>query len=217
MKTIISTLTCVLLLTTIARAQETTEKHQQQALFSSGSKISGWFVGMNNTSTQLNNHYANLPGFQAGVVMNHNFQVGFAGRSFSWNETYLRFDDVMDEPSYLNGGYGGLYLEASPGAHRLIHITFPLIIGGGGAVYLSHDRLPGHNNFPDWDFNRNILSSSPFFVVEPGANAEINLTGFIKIYAGYSYRWIHGLNLDNTRRNALNGSNLNIGLKFGKF
>ncbi len=39
----------------------------------------------------------------------------------------------------------------------------------------------------------------------------------MKFYAGYSYRWTIGLNLENTASTALNGSSFNFGVKLGKF
>jgi hypothetical protein len=39
----------------------------------------------------------------------------------------------------------------------------------------------------------------------------------MRVYAGYSYRWIFGMNLENTAHNAFNGSNFNFGIKFGKW
>jgi hypothetical protein len=53
-------------------------------------------------------------------------------------------------------------------------------------------------------------------VVEPGANIEVNVARFMRIYAGYSYRWMMGLDLANTSHSALNGSNFNFGVRFGK-
>jgi hypothetical protein len=39
----------------------------------------------------------------------------------------------------------------------------------------------------------------------------------MRLYAGYSYRWMMGLKLENTDANAFNGSNFNFGIRFGKF
>lgn len=39
----------------------------------------------------------------------------------------------------------------------------------------------------------------------------------MKVYTGYSYRWLMGLNLENTSSTAFNGSSFNFGVKLGKF
>ena len=50
----------------------------------------------------------------------------------------------------------------------------------------------------NWTTAGDSESFSPYWVVEPGANIEVNVTGFMRMYAGYSYRWMMGLNLENT-------------------
>ncbi len=67
------------------------------------------------------------------------------------------------------------------------------------------------------DYSKKVLASSTFFVLEPGINLELNITGFMRAYSGASYRWTSGNNLKNTPENAFNGFNLNVGLRFGKF
>jgi hypothetical protein len=202
-------------------AQDETYEDEPQTIFSTGSKVTGWFVEFSNSYTSLNGEYTNMPGFAGGVVMNRNFSIGLIGKSLSWYPTYLKYDNVLDEPVYLEGGYGGLYLVASPIEKKVLHITFPLVIGAGGAAYVSQEQYPDIDDFEDmddlYDYDHCTLSSSPYFIVEPGANVELNVTGFMKLYAGYSYRWLMGLNLENTASTALNGSSFNFGVKFGKF
>jgi len=199
-------------------SQDSNQQKDPQTLFSNGSKVTGWFIEFSNSYTTLNGKNTYMPGFAGGIVMNRNFSIGLIGKSLSWYPTHLKFTNVMDEPAYLEGGYGGLFLVASPMANKVFHISFPMIAGAGGAVYMSQLEYPDLDDFDDFgDFCHRSLSSSPFFVVEPGVNAEINVTGFMKLYAGYSYRWLMGLNLDNTSGNAFNGSNFNFGVRFGKF
>lgn len=198
--------------------QNTDRFDESRTLFSNGSKVTGWFIEFASSYSTLNGKNTYMPGFAGGIMMNRNFSIGLTGKSLSWYPTCLKFADVLDEPAYLVGGYGGLYLVASPMEKKVLHITFPLTAGAGGAVYLSQLEYPDLDDFDDFgDFGRHTLSSSPFFVFEPGINAELNVTGFMKLYAGYSYRWLMGLNLENTSGDALNGGNVNFGVRFGKF
>ena len=188
MKTIFLTIIAIFLFSVIALAQD--ENYDEpQTIFSGGTRITGWFVDLNNSYSTIYGKYAYLPGFAAGVVMDNNFRAGLAVKSLSWYESNLRFDNLFDEPAYLNGGYAGLFLEAAPYSDKLVHITIPVILGGGGAVYLSREQnMEWDKNEWDWNYNHRELSSSPFFVIEPGVNVELNITGFMKLYAGYSYR-----------------------------
>jgi len=217
MKTLILTLICSLLMTAFVVAQNDYNGRETQSLLGGDSKITGWFVGIDNSFSQLNDKCAALPGFSFGMVINRSIQFGLIGKSFSWHETYLKYDNVMPEACYLNGGYGGLYIDANAHAGRLIHLSFPLIIGGGGASYLSANKYPEPDDNGEIDYSRKELALSPFFVLEPGVNLEMNITGFMKVYSGVSYRWINGMRLENTSNHAFDGFNLNVGLRFGKF
>ncbi len=217
MKTILFTFIFILFMNAFAISQEEYHSEEPKTLFSSGSRVTGWFIDFHNSYSQLNGHYTYLPGFASGVVMNNNFRLGLVGKALSCHEKFLRFDNIFDEPVYLAGGYGGLYMEATPYANKVFHVSVPVIIGGGGAVYLSKERYPEIDEDGEMDYERKDLDSSPFFVIEPGVNVELNVTGFMKLYTGYSYRWINGLNLEHTARSAFNGSNFNLGIKFGKF
>jgi hypothetical protein len=158
-----------------------------------------------------------MPGFAGGIIMNRNIKLGLIGKTLSYYDTFLQYDDIFDEPVYLVGGYGGLFMEASPIDRKVLHISFPLIIGGGGAEYLSMDTYPEFEDEGEIDYDHRQMSNSPYWVVEPGANIEVNVAGFMRLYAGYSYRWMMGLKLENTESNAFNGSNFNFGIRFGKF
>jgi hypothetical protein len=189
---------------------------EYKSIFSPNSERTGWFIDFNNNYTRLNGRDARMPGFAGGVVMNNDIYLGMRFKSFSWYDKGLYYNNVMPEECYLAGGFAGFYMESAVNYNDVLHLSFPVTIGGGGATYISKKEYPELDE-GEIDFSRTELSASPFFVLEPGVNLEVNFSGFMKFYMGYSYRWLAGLNLENTNRNALNGSNLNIGLKFGRF
>ena len=217
MKTIITTVLIILFTCVLGTAQDKKTGDEVQTLFGNSAKVTGWFIDFNNTFSQINGQNSYMPGFAGGIIMNRNFKLGLIGKSLSFNDTYLQYDNVLEEPVYLVGGHGGLFLEASPIDNKVVHISIPFIIGAGGADYLSKSSYPETDDDGDSDYCRESLSSSPYWVVEPGANIEINVTGFMRLYAGYSYRWMMGLDLANTSSSAFNGSNFNFGVRFGKF
>ena len=217
MKTIITTVLLTLFSCAMGYAQTENNETQVQTIFGSGAKVTGWFIDFNNSYSQLNGHNAHLPGLAGGVIVNRNFKIGLIGKSLTCHETYLKYDDIFDEPVYLVGGHAGLFLEASPIDNKVVHISIPFVIGGGGAEYLSAETYPEIDDDGEMDYCQRQMSTSPYWVVEPGANIEVNVTGFMRLYAGYSYRWMMGLNLANTESNAFNGSNFNFGIRFGKF
>lgn len=218
MKTIITTVLMGLLFAGTVNAQKESDNNEDyQSFFMSSSKVTGWFFEMNSSASHLNSKYTRLPGFSGGFVMNKSMYVGLRAKSFSWHETYLDFNNVLSEDCYLNGGYAGLYLESGIESNKLFHLTIPVTIGGGGAAYISKARYPELEDEFELDLSRKELSASPFLVFEPGVNLEMNVTGFLKLAAGYSYRWLYGLRLENTRHNALNAGSFNVGLRLGRF
>lgn len=218
MKTLLSLLFVSFVFANGVLAQEekiNTEKHE--ALFSTGSKITGWYVGIENGFSEIDGNFTYMPGFGFGMMINRNFHLGLMGKSFSWHETYLKYDDLFQEPCYLVGGYGGLYFDANIKANKILHFSFPLTIGAGGASYMTQAEHPELEEDGEIDNNRQTLATSPFFILEPGVNVELNITGFMKAYSGLSYRWTSGMNLQNTQDHAFDGFSLNVGLRFGKF
>ncbi len=217
MKTIITTVLFFLFASAMGYAQIENYENEVQTIFGGGAKVTGWWVDLNNSYSKLNGQNAHLPGISGGVIMNNNFKIGFMGKSLTCHETYLQYDNIFDEPVYLVGGHGALYFEASPIDNKVVHISLPFIFGGGGAEYISKNTYPEFEDEGEIDYEHKHMSSSPYWIAEPGVNIEINVTGFMRIYAGYSYRWMMGLNLENTSATALNGSNFNFGIRFGKF
>lgn len=216
MKTILTTVLLIFFTVVYVQAQNFNDNNEPQTLFSPGTKVTGWFIDFSSSLSQLNDVYSYMPGFAGGIEMNNNFKIGIATKSLTYSENSLKFGNIMDEPVYLNGGYGGLFLETSPWAGKVLHVTFPCTIGGGGAIYLSENKYD-ETNGDLLDLKEREKATSAFFAIEPGINLEVNVTGFMKLYSGFSYRWTRGLNLENTPRNAFNAGSFNCGIKLGKF
>lgn len=218
MKTILFTVLFIAGFAAMVSAQNNNDRNDgYRSIMMPSSEVTGWFIEVNNSASRLNSQSSRLPGIAGGFVMNNTLYLGVRAKSFTWQESYLGFDNIFDEKVYLSGGYAGIYIETGIDANDVVHVTFPLTLGGGGASYITQQEYPEMDDDFEIDFGRKKLSSSPFLVCEPGVNLEMNVTGFLKAYIGYSYRWLYGLSMENTSYNAFNGSNLNFGLKFGRF
>lgn len=217
MKTIIATVLIILFTGVLGYAQEEKTGDGAESLFGNEAKVTGWFIDLNNSYSKLNEQNAHLPGLAGGVIVNKNFKIGLIGKSLTCHETCLQYDDVLDEPVYLVGGHAGLFLEASPIDNRVVHFSVPFIVGIGGVEYRSKEIYPDVEDEGELDYCHRQMSTSPYWIIEPGANIEVNVTGFMRLYTGYSYRWMMGVKLENTKGNAFNGSNFNFGIRFGKF
>lgn len=170
-----------------------------------GQAKAGWFLGLDGGYSQFDKKDVWMGGISGGMIINHNFSIGLAGRGWT-NRNELYYPAVTDTAgAYLEGGYGGLLLEYTLFPKSAVHVTFPVLIGGGGASYVNEDDCYDWDNDwdDDWDDHHSTLDSDAFFVIEPGVRAEVNLLKFMRLNAGVSYRYTSGLDLINTS-NTLN-------------
>jgi len=98
----------------------------------------GWTVGLNSAYTQYDKRNLWLAGFSAGPILNHNWTVGIQLNAVV-NSNNLYFDSVADQTgAYLIGGYGGFLVQYTLFPKSVVHVTFPLQIGGGYLGYITH-------------------------------------------------------------------------------
>ncbi len=215
-------LTLALLATaTLLFAQETEQKANNNSINTlfgkSGQTKIGWEIGIDPGYTQFDRRDVWMGGMTVGMVINHNFTLGLMGRGWT-NHNGMYYENVTDTAgAYLEGGYGGLLLEYTLYPASIVHVTFPVMIGGGGASYVTADEYDEWEG-EDWDEKcSSILDSDGFFVFEPGVRAEVNVLKFMRLNAGVSYRIVGGLDMVNTPSNLMNNFTATVGLKFGKF
>jgi hypothetical protein len=168
----------------------------------------GWNVGLTASVTSIDNYCSVMPGGSFSVNFDHRFAVGVTCFSFGDNSDARRFND---EGYYLEGEYGGLFLEFSAMHKKPVHFTFPVVMGTGKVEVISTKHLEGHN------YDRQKVDEGDFLFIEPGVMVEINICKFMRIAAGGSFRHTFGLEVNNFNTNVLNQPNGLITLKFGRF
>lgn len=182
--------------------------------------VVGYFIGPEVAYTQFTGKKnVVLLGASLGATFNHWISVGLSGYGII-NSGSLEYKDlVYDEynnqwqSANLYGGYGGLLLEFQVLPKSPVHISFPILIGGGGMTYMYR---PDYVDQYDWGGYQTV-DWDAFFVVQPGVRAEFNIVKFFRIGLGVSYRYTPDLNLVNTSSALINQFNANLSLKFGKF
>ncbi len=197
-----------------AQTQNTAPEDQPiQTLFNSSGPV-GWWISPDFAFTQIDGRTAWLGGLSGGVIIDHNFSIGLGGYGIT-NSNQLNFTGIVDTADvYLYGGYGGLKLEYRLNPTKVVHVAFPLLIGGGGAAYTTWNY---ENYDPDADETDYQYAWDSFFVIEPGMIIGVNLLKWLRLDVGYSYRYAPGLSLPKTDSNMLCGFAGNFSLKFGRF
>lgn len=180
--------------------------------------------------TEIDNKSALQFGGRGAWIINQRFALGFGGNGFFNNLN--KPNPVTEADYYVSGGYGGLLLQPIVYPNHPVHLSFPILIGGGGVSTFSSKNLEKYN----WDHYHNsnysyFNDSDYFFVFEPGIDVEFNILKFFRIAVGASYRFASDVNLKytytdeitrermeiNLDQNLMNNYSLNISFLFGWF
>jgi hypothetical protein len=180
-----------------------------QTLFGSDDFLrhSGWYVAPSFGITGIDGHVGYMSGLRGSWVMNRTFGIGLAANGFGWN---IIGSDSFASPvdRRIAGGYGGLLLQYNIAPDRLVHGFVDTTVGGGAACYDARDANR-------WE---SCQTRTAFFVLEPSANVEVNVTKFMRVAMGAGYR----LALTDTMNKGLASSDLSgllarANLEFGQF
>ena len=193
------------------------KSHEMKTIFgNTDHKIThGGYAAFSMGYTQINGQDAYTLGGRAAWIIDHNLALGIAGKGLV-NSIYLSgyWDQINPgQGYYLVGGYGGFFIEPIIATNFPIHVSFPILIGGGGLAlneYTWHDYQWDNNDYNPYDYDA-------YFVVEPGVDIELNLVKFFRLAFGVSYRFTSNLTMNYVPKDMMNGINASITLKFGKF
>jgi hypothetical protein len=189
-------------------------------------KYLGLSVGSEFQYGSLAGEFTPMAGVSGTLHINKKWGLGLAGYSTvnNFTPTALNAKSLLN----LNVMYGGFKLEYTPNPNAPIHISFPLLIGGGMArVDSASNYRNGFWGYDGRDRNNrrdfNGRDNTGFWVIQPGINVEANVIRFLKIYAGASYRLTPSVNTETTTTlptptaNQLSGLNVSAGIKLGLF
>ncbi len=159
-------------------------------------------------ATSINGQFAYLRGSRWAWVINfrgeHSVNLGM-GRY----RTYTSFDPVdwniqdVEEPD-LKTRYRGFELEYVNQTYRLFHFSAHTLVGSGTVRY--------DNGADELD-----KTSDQYFVLQPAASLNLNVTRWFRLTGSAAYRYVGDLNLEGTSGSDLGGFLGFVGLRFGKF
>ena len=167
------------------------EEDQLQTILGDEISISG-FGGPWMSFTSINGEFAHMMGGGGGLLLNQSLYLGGYG--------YGNTNPISYELGELEFGYGGLMAGYIHESRRAIHPNLGVMIGWGDI------RLK------ETDVDDNI------FVLQPMAEAESNITQFMKIGLGVGYRYVTGVNtLPGLNDKNFSGLNGRLSFYFGWF
>lgn len=162
-------------------------------------------------------------------MINHKISIGIDG-NVNLNSIQKDFTldaeqgliDPMDSTkgptTNLSIYYGGLLLEYVIKPDAPVHVSIPLVLGGGASFLNKYevDRAFGKDSLRH-DADRLVYSSDEFFYIQPAVELELNMLKFMRMSLGLHYQMIFGLDMLQTEDDAFNGMAGTVSLKFGKF
>jgi len=191
--------------------QVSEKSNEYKTLFGGSESAFGGYFGFNSHYTKINDQDALLLGGEFTAVINHSFNIGFKGYGMVSSNKSSRVTE-NGEQLYLALGYGGLTLEPVLFYNSAIHVSLPVLLGAGGIAEYSKNHYYDHHYYYFEHYN-----SDYFFLIEPGVAAEVNLTKFMRLSTGVSYRVTSAIDIPGMINNDLNGFNFDLSLKFGWF
>lgn len=205
------------LLVQLTQAQDeiSNNREETQVLFS-GHKSNGWYGAFTMGYSQIDGRDALISGARGAFVFDQKLAIGLGGYGFVNNLDYHSYyDNNPDRQFMLAGGYGGLIVEPIVAGRKAVHLSFPVLFGIGGVALVDN-----HNWGWDWDFDpyhpNSEYDNDVFFVIEPSAEVEFNLTRWFRAAAYASYRFTSNIELYQTDSKVLDGFSFGMTFKFGK-
>ncbi len=211
----------VLALLVLITAQQAWAQHaQMETLFSpkTAGEKKGVSVGGYGTAvgklTPMNDKLGVLTGLQGGVLLNHKWMLGAGGYGLVNRIKSPRPNVANDNDQSLQMWYTGLMTEYTHNPQKLIHWSVGALVGGGGV-----GREDWHSRWHDDDDDRDHgwHDGSGFFVAEPFAGVEMNITRFLRLNLSGSYRFIRGSGTPGISDSDLSGATFSLGIKAGSF
>jgi len=168
----------------------------------------GGYGGFTIGYTKVNEQNAMITGGKGGWIIDRRVVLGAAGYGFV---TDINTINNINETG-LAGGYGGFMLEFIIFPTSPVHMSVPLVIGGGAISVIE--------NINYWDPYAN---GATFFALMPGFEVELNVVKFFRLSAGVYYTYTSEIILNDTNgdpvipEDALRGFTAGLSFKFGKF
>jgi hypothetical protein len=147
-----------------------------------------------------------LVGARGGVIINKSFVLGAAAYGVANDVTAPSSAFPQRAPLDLQFGYGGLELEYIVKPESVAHLSVSSLVGVGGTRFVEHGSR--------FDRDDRIGDPDVFFVLEPGVNAEVNVTSWLHLNGGVSYRVVNGVEQVGLTNDDFRGAAATVSVRF---
>jgi len=197
----------------IAFISFTSFAQEVQSIFGQG-RATGGYGALSNKFTYIGGEFANIAEVYGGVFINRRWMVGlsFAG---STNDLRVPVEYSVDPVNPMTYQYsqGGMVVERVFNSNRPFHLVLSMFSGVGFSAQYNR------NDWYNYDYHQSsfVHDENWFYVLEPGAQVEMNLFRWMRLSPGVSYRKTYGSDGLGLTDDSLSDWTYNITLKFGGF
>ncbi|WP_350285928.1 hypothetical protein [uncultured Croceitalea sp.] len=172
--------------------------------------VHGVYLGVRLGYGEIEGKDTYVGGLKVAYVANQQFEVGFEGKFLYSEQKLFNVADNINED--LFAAYGGLHLEPIFFSKSRVNLSFPVLIGAGVVGYIDRDAV---RRDEDIEIDEDDLDA--VFVLEPGINALFNISRYVQLEAGITYRFSSRIELIDSPIRRINGFSGGIGVKLGIF
>ena len=189
------------------------DKEEIKALIGANKEVTG-FGNIDFRVGEMKGSQVLIIGGYGGVLINKNVMLGMAAYGHATSVAFEGVNPKTNEIKDLNlyGGYAGVLLGFKVAAKEIVHVSFPIVIGAGQLDVSDDNYFVDSNGDNDY-----TIESSTYFLFEPSALLEINISHHFRLGFGAGYRVTKGLNLYNVTDDDLSGFTGVISFQLGKF
>lgn len=183
-----------------------------QTVFKS-SRVTG-YGAITNKFTSIRGDYANMVGAYGGVFIDRKVMIGIGGFSTT-NKIRVPAEFSSNPGVEMSYGYvqTGLMTEYVLASNKPVHLVLSMFAGAGFSYQYEHWSNPNY----DWNVTHGPYDQNWSFVMEPGAQVEINLFRWMRLSPGVSYRRSYNSDGAGLSDSDLSNWSYNVTVKFGKF
>lgn len=185
----------------------------QTELLFSGRTTHGGYGAPQMRVTSVLSEPALLVGVHGGWIVNHSFVLGLAGYGLATRHDTPAAMRVEGEPSRMEFAYGGVRAAYLLFPHRLVHVGFGGLLGGGGLIAIAKEDYRNQQGNEDV----RTAHADASFVFEPEVEVEVNVVHFMRIAVAGSYRIVGAVDAPGLTHRKLSAPSGSVAFKFGVF
>lgn len=164
----------------------------------------GAYGALQGKLSAIDGKLAVMTGGYGGVFLNKKILLGAGAYSLA-NKMKVNGSGDREWGFWYTGGV----FEYVHNSDKLFHWSAGALIGGGG--------ISDREDIDDDKGRDRVHASNAVFVAEPFVNAELNITPYIRLIAGGTYRRVFGAGNVGITDNKLSAPSFHLGIKAGIF